>query len=301
MSVAISGFTFIRDAVRCDYPVVESINSILPIVDEFVVNVGRSSDGTLDLVRSIDSPKIRIIESEWNSNVRAGGFVYAQQPDVALFNCRGRWAFYLQSDEVIHEDDLPHLDDMMHQYADDPQTDALALERVNFHGDYQSIAAIPWGDPWSCRIVKPHHFMLSRGDAAGFTVHPKYKERGRCPRTVRTQAREFHYPGLKSTNALHAKCEVEAQVWGEREFEPHESSAKAFYETVPRQFIERYEGTHPAVMTDRIAGYPHVLDLNSPHWRTQLNQKERRRLLMHKARQLCRLNLFDKTDQKKAG
>jgi len=91
----VSGFTFVRDAVRLDYPIVESIQSILPIVDEFVVNVGASDDGTLDLVRSIPSPKIRIVESTWNPNLSSGGYVLSQQTNIALFNCTGDWAIYL--------------------------------------------------------------------------------------------------------------------------------------------------------------------------------------------------------------
>src|SRR5438552_2969351 len=103
----ISGFTFCRNAVRYDYPLVESIRSILPVVDEFVVNVGRCDDGTLEVVRSIGDPKIRIIESVWDDTLRKGGLIYSQQTNIALSHCTGDWAFYLQADEVVHEDDLP--------------------------------------------------------------------------------------------------------------------------------------------------------------------------------------------------
>jgi hypothetical protein len=34
----VGGFTFVRNVVKYDYPVVESIRSILPVVDEFIVN-----------------------------------------------------------------------------------------------------------------------------------------------------------------------------------------------------------------------------------------------------------------------
>src|SRR6266487_5678283 len=105
----VSGFTFCRNAVRYDYPVVESIRSILPIVDEFIVNVGRCADGTLELIRSIGDPKIRIVESVWDEAMRKDGLIYSQQTNIALAHCTGNWAFYLQADEVIHEDDLPHI------------------------------------------------------------------------------------------------------------------------------------------------------------------------------------------------
>lgn len=44
-------FTFCRDAVRYDCPVGESIHSILPIEDEFIVDVGRCEDRTLELIQ----------------------------------------------------------------------------------------------------------------------------------------------------------------------------------------------------------------------------------------------------------
>src|SRR3990167_3765376 len=66
----VSGFTFVRNVVKYDYPVVESIRSILPIVDEFIVNVGRCEDGTLELIRSIGDPKIKIVESVWDETLR---------------------------------------------------------------------------------------------------------------------------------------------------------------------------------------------------------------------------------------
>ena len=47
----VSGFTFVRNAVKYDYPVVESIASILPLCDEVVVAVGQSEDGTRALIR----------------------------------------------------------------------------------------------------------------------------------------------------------------------------------------------------------------------------------------------------------
>ncbi len=65
-TMMISGFTIVRNAVKFHYPIVESITSILPICDEFVVNVGDSDDGTLELIRSINSPKIRIIQTQWD-------------------------------------------------------------------------------------------------------------------------------------------------------------------------------------------------------------------------------------------
>ncbi|MFN3665039.1 MAG: glycosyltransferase family 2 protein, partial [Sediminibacterium sp.] len=71
----ISGFTIIRNAVINDYPIVEAIKSILPVVDEMIILVGNSDDDTLGLMQSIGDPKIKIHHSVWDPNLRSGGSV----------------------------------------------------------------------------------------------------------------------------------------------------------------------------------------------------------------------------------
>src|SRR5207244_3197937 len=148
----VSGFTFCRNAVRYDYPLVESIRSILPIVDEFIVNVGRCDDGTLELVRSIGDPKIRMIESVWDETLRKDGLIYSQQTNIALAQCTGDWAFYLQADEVVHEDDLPAIRAAMHAHQDNPVVKGLIFRYLHFVGDYWSIN--PWFYHKAVRIIR---------------------------------------------------------------------------------------------------------------------------------------------------
>jgi glycosyltransferase involved in cell wall biosynthesis len=276
----ISGFTFVRNAVRFDYPVVESIRSILPICDEFIVNIGPDDDGTVALVESIGDPKIKIIRSQWNPNLTTGGYIYAQQTNIALFNCTGRWAFYLQSDEVVHEADLPRIVSAVDRYDNDDRVEGLALDELTFWGDYNTIINVyPWRYSRRCWIVKPHRFVLSRGDAAGFTVHPKYKERGQRIRVVDTGARVFHYGVVKSEKALKAKYESVMGYWDEfSQVKASQFIDADYYKSFPQCFFERYAGTHPVVMADRIARHPLRMDLDSPRWRTRLSAADRKRL-----------------------
>ena len=90
----VSAFTFIKNGQILGYPFLQSIKSILPIVDEFIINVGESEDDTLDMIHSIKDKKVRIIESKWNDEMRDQGYVYGQQKMIAQFNCTGDWAFY---------------------------------------------------------------------------------------------------------------------------------------------------------------------------------------------------------------
>jgi len=101
----ISGFTFIKNALIYDYPIVEAIKSILPICDEFIVAVGKSDDETLKLINQIDPDKIKIIETNWDESLRLGGRVLAAETDKAFSNISkdSNWGFYIQGDEVVHE------------------------------------------------------------------------------------------------------------------------------------------------------------------------------------------------------
>ena len=279
-TMKLSGFTFVRNAVRFDFPVVESIRSILPIVDEFIVNVGPDEDGTRKLIESIGDPKIKILQSQWNPHMTAGGYVYAQQTNIALFNCMGKWAFYMQADEAVHEADLPLIVDYMKRYENDDLVEGLALDELTFHGDYKTIiTAYPWHYSRRCWVVKPHKFVLSRGDAAGFSVHPKYKHRGRHIRVVNTGARVFHYSFVRSVKALTAKHKGVLQYWSDK-FTPEQIDQMAVdYYNYQRAFVGPYDGTHPAVMEKRIHEHPIHLDLDSPRWNRCLSRKDRERLL----------------------
>jgi hypothetical protein len=267
----ISGFTFARNAVKLQYPIVESIRSILPIVDEFVVAVGQGEDDTAGLIRSIGSPKIRIIDSQWNPNVRTGGYVLAQQTNVALLNCTGEWAIYLQADEAIHERDHGRLVELMTQYREDDRIEGMLMQRISFFGDYDTVLDVhPFKNDLACRVVKPHRFVLSRGDAAGFTVHPKYKERGHRIRVVDTGLDVFHYCDVRPPA-------VSAQFQDEKnKFWTDEASPLDYYQKIPGSFLARFRGSHPEPMRARIAAYDQPLDLASPRWRKTLTPKERR-------------------------
>ena len=273
----ISGFTFVFNAIRFDYPVVESIKSILPIVDEFIVNVGPDEDGTRSLIESIGDPRIKIIQSRWNPNLDTGGYLFAQQTNVALFNCTGRWAFYLQADEVVHEEDLALIMEYADKYQEDDRVEGLAFWHLDFWGDYNTILNVyPYRGQRRCRLIKPHRFVLSRGDAAGFTVHPKYKEKGRRIRVVDTGARLFHYGQVRSAETLQAKWLSRQKYHSERYVENENID---FYKYFPRQFVAPYQGTHPELMADRIKKHPVSLDLSSLSWRTKLTGREKWLLL----------------------
>src|ERR1700744_1756952 len=166
----VSGFTFIRNAVNNDYPVVEAITSILPICDEFVVAVGKSDDNSRKLVEAIGPPKIRIIDTVWDDSLREGGKVFAIETNKALATISPDtdWAFYIQGDEVVHEKYLPLIKKEMEDNLSDPNIEGLLFKYVHFYGSYDF-----YGDTrrWyrrEIRVIKNLKGMSSYRDAQGF-------------------------------------------------------------------------------------------------------------------------------------
>jgi hypothetical protein len=140
--------------------------------------------------------------------------VLSQQTNIALFNCTGDWAIYLQSDEAIHERDHAQLLEQMTRYRADDRVEGLVLQRVSFYGDYETILNVhPLRCELACRVVKPHHFVLSRGDALGFTVHPKYKEKGHRIRVVDSGLDLFHYLDVRSSATSKAFIKQKSKFW----------------------------------------------------------------------------------------
>jgi hypothetical protein len=243
--VPVSGFSIVRNALRYGYPVAESLRSLAPLVDELVVAVGRSEDGTLDLVRSLGIGHLRIVETVWDDALREGGRVLAQQTNLALAHCRHPWAFYLQSDEVVHEDDHPRIRAALARWHDDPAVDALRFRFLHFEGTYAYVNYVRYRK--QCRLVRNNGAVQSVGDAAGFG-----RRDGRPLRVRRTGATIYHYGWARAPELLKAKTLAFQRLY-------HDDAWVAErYAEIPPDYLSdvdiafRFRGTHPAAMRERI-------------------------------------------------
>ncbi len=253
---SISGFTFCRNAVIFDYPVVESIRSILPIVDEYVVNVGRSDDGTLDLIRSIENPKIRIFETVWDETLRRDGLIFSQQTNLALAHCAGDWAFYLQADEVVHEDDLASIVRSVEPIHHRRDVLGLLFRFLHFKADYWSID--PWPYHWEVRLIRNDGRLRSVDDACGFGRVDDPEQRnlkdGPRRRLAKSSARIFHYGYVKDPTVLIRKKRYQASRHHEVVPEPERRMlARSAWQFETYDILKEFRGTHPDVMAARVS------------------------------------------------
>jgi hypothetical protein len=243
----VSGFTFVRDAVRLDFPAREAVTSILPICDEFVVNVGRCDDGTVDLIRSIGSPKIAVFESEWDPALFVRGAINAQQTDLALDRCSGDWCFYLQADEVVHEDELDMIVRCMGDNLDRAEVEGLLFHYYHFWGDYDRYHTCHGWYDREIRVIRNGLGIRSWKSAQSFRLS------GRKLRVVECGAHIYHYGWVRHPALMKRKQIALDSLHHDRHWirAKHPNPQEPFHYG-PLNRLAKFRGTHPAVMRDRI-------------------------------------------------
>jgi glycosyltransferase involved in cell wall biosynthesis len=242
-TMKVSGATFVRNAVKFDYPVVESITSILPVCDEVVVNVGHSDDGTRDLIASITDPRIIVVESTWDSSKRSGGSILSEQTDIALRECRGDWIFYIQADEVLHERYLQSVKEKMIAFLEIPEVEGLLFGFKHFYGSYHLFKHHRKWYRHEVRIIRNHMGITSWRDAQGFRLS------GRKLRVAPAGAEIYHYGWARHPRVMMPKQKNLDRFWHDDSW-IEDRYRKGF--NLDMRHLEPFLGTHPSVMKPRI-------------------------------------------------
>lgn len=268
----VSGFTIVRNAVMFDYPVLESITSILPIVDEMIVALGQSSDSTLALLQSICSPKIKIVHTLWDDSLRQGGRVLAQETDKALQHIAPDtdWCFYLQADEVIHQQHHAAILQSMQQHLSDTGVDGLLFNYLHFYGSYQYVAdAYNWYRK-EVRIIRNSGNIFSYKDAQGFRKTPKQKLR-----VKQVDATVYHYGWVKHPQAQQLKQRSFHRLWHPDEWLLKNIASTDTFNYSAIDSLRLFKGTHPQVMQTRIQQQNWPFSFNTAQSKLKLSYRLR--------------------------
>lgn len=269
----VSGFTFIRNAIKFDYPIVEAIRSILPLCDEIVVAVGNSEDETLQLIQNID-PKIRIIETIWDDSLREGGRTLAIETDKALaaISPDADWAFYIQGDEVMHEKYIPVVRKAMEEFKDNKSVEGLLFNYLHFYGSYDYVGtSISWYLD-EIRIIRPRKDIFSYRDAQGFRKLSNEKLQ-----VKKIDAYIYHYGWVKPPEKMQLKQESFHKMWHDDTWmEENIKKTNAFDYKENIDALALFKDTHPAVMQDRILQKNWKFDYNISFNKTKLKDRFKR-------------------------
>lgn len=268
----ISGFTIIKNAVIFDFPFVEAVRSIIDICDEFIIVAGDSTDATDELISTIDSPKVRIIRTEWSTaKYKDRGQLYAYQTDLALKACTGDWCFYIQSDEVVHHESLPKIREACQKYLDDKRVEGFILKYIHIWADYNHyVDALHFAYPREIRIVRNLPDVHSWRDAQSFRMIPNFdyedywqKEGTRKLNCILLDAWLFHYGWSRDPRCMVGKINAQNAIYIP-DHKPIEGVD--YYDYGNLQYMPLFRGTHPKAMEQRIA------DMS---WRSLLREEGR--------------------------
>lgn len=244
----VCGFTFVKNAIKYDYPIVEAISSILPICDEIVVAVGKSEDDTLDLIQNMDSDKIRIIETVWDERLREGGEVLAKETDKALAAI-GKdfdWCFYIQGDEVVHEKYHEEIQSQMRFFQKNKNVDGLLFKYQHFYGSYDFVGDSRKWYRREVRIIRNDNNIHSWKDAQGF------RKNGKKLRVKLIDAYIYHYGWVKHPKHQQLKQKNFNKLWHSDDWVAEKIPDVESFDYSEIDALKKFEGTHPKVMEQRI-------------------------------------------------
>jgi len=247
----VAGFSFVKNAVLYQYPLLEAIKSVLPICDEFVIAVGKSDDGTLELIQNMNEPKIRIIETVWDETPKDGPHVLAVETNKAMAHISPEmdWAFYIQADEVVHEKYHENIKTAMLKFKDNEKVDGLLFNYLHFYGSYDYVATSSNWYNHEIRVVKNNPSIYSHGDAQGFRKNDNEKLHVKP-----IEAYIHHYGWTREPEALKKK-QINFYSMYKDEFgkpKDFEKTADNFeYEHFVNS-IAPFKGSHPKVISELI-------------------------------------------------
>lgn len=268
----ISGFTLAKNTSKLYYPIKESIQSILPIVDEFVVALGDCDpdDTTEELLKSIGSDKLKIIHTVWDIEKYPRGMENAHQTDIAKNACTGDWLFYLQADEVIHEKYLDYIRDKCRQRLDDRTIEGFLFKYRHFFGDYDHYCDHHGWYPHEIRIVRNDPDIHSYISAQSFRRIPNFdglnyrqKEGTHKLKVEKLDAEVYHYGWVRPPSYMQQKSKsLDTIHKGAAAMEEEYKKRAATYDYGNMNLYRKFEGTHPKVMAEFISRFDWADQLN---------------------------------------
>lgn len=267
----VSAFTYVRNGITMEYPFIESIKSVLPLVDECIVVVGDSTDGTRQAIEGMQDGKIKIVDTVWDEMMRTKGLVFAQQSNIGLDNVSkdADWLLHIQADEVIHEKDYDTIKKAMQQYLQNKAVEGFLLKFINFFGDYNHWAPSRRFHQKEIRIIRNNSHYRSYRDSQGFRRfnNPKnyLQEKGYKLKVIPINATVYHYSYVK--NPL---TQVKKQIEFGRRYNTNDDWINAYIEKNKAgfdysniDFLKAYNGSHPAVMQHRIKAQDWVFNYDA--------------------------------------
>ena len=260
MKSNLAGFSYIYNAVKFDIPFVESIKSVIDVVDEFILTECCSQDETWDLCLKLQSEypdKIKLFRHPWVthftqiSSLANWTLEYVRQ-DI-------KYVMQLQSDEVVHEKDLDKLV-AIPLLLDASKKHAARWNYFHFLASPEVVFPFVYQD--AIRIVARNSGWRVISDGVQFALNQRFLPPSDI---LNTDIEVFHYGKMKEPKRAWEKEWDFQNLFKDLNFpDPRMMQMKEalgenfcdypflFEDAIKRGVVSRFAGTHPKVMEERI-------------------------------------------------
>ncbi|MCK5884756.1 MAG: hypothetical protein KAG61_13785 [Bacteriovoracaceae bacterium] len=259
MAKQISGFTFIKNGLTLGYPILESVQSIDPLCDEVVINVGYDDpnlvkdDGTYDFLRdNLQGDKYIFTKSHWDPEVTSKGLILSEQTNIALEKCSGKYCQYIQGDEALHEKDFAAIEQGVRDMDKNETLDGLVFKYLHFYGNVDAILYTQRIYRREVRLIRNGRGIHSHLDAQGFKTQD-----GSKPKCKQIDATVHHYGWARKEQVMARKVKAMDKLYHGKDFEKQQE-----FEYKRMWGIKRFLATHPEVMSKWIEQHRNEINIH---------------------------------------
>ena len=268
-SPKVSGFTICRNSEKLGYPFIESIQSLAPLCNEIIVTLDDTLDGTREQLLELQAQlkqqlqiELKIIDTKWNMQNMKGGAELAVQTDIALSHCQHNIVFYLQSDEVLHEEDYPLIQQDLLKLEQHPEAKSLVFQWIHFYGDQHTIVKNRKWYRKEIRAFKKDSGLKSYKDAQSF--RKAHEDTLIKLPALESKAKVLHYGHMRPKELMAEKVNYFKEQWQDKD-----QSKIAADKVFKAQYgIQKFKGTHPKIMQHYLSQQsetrPHAHEILTP-------------------------------------
>lgn len=256
----VSGFTFIKNGISLGYPFIESVQSIEPLCDEVIINVGfddpecQSDDGTHELIsKSFQGPKYKIIKNYWDPEISSRGIILSQQTNLALKECQGDICQYIQGDEALHQEDFPEIKRGFEKLHSREDLQGLVFKYIHFYGNTNVYRYTRTVYRREVRTIKNGQDIVSWKDAQGF----RFANEKKINATL-IDASVYHYGWARQQDVMDKKMKSFSKLYHGKD---HELKNDFEYRRI--WGLKPFKGTPPLTHLEWVKQNTHSTDLLS--------------------------------------